>query len=101
MSPWEPPADAGLTIAISDANEHHQAGHLINELEALAEAQVHLDAWRAGIVHQAREKKYTWQTIGSALAITKQAAQQRYGHKDHWTAADTAAGLTPSMLAKP
>lgn len=107
MSPWEPPADAGLTIAISDANEHHQAGHLINELEALAEAQDHLDAWRAGVVHQARDKyspnhrQYTWQTIGSALGITKQAAQQRYGHKNHWTAADTTAGLTPSMLAKP
>lgn len=49
----------------------------------------------------AREAGSTWEQIGDALAITKQAAQQRYGHKDHWTAADTAAGLTPSMIQAP
>lgn len=101
MTAWTPPADAGLTIAISDANEHHQANNLNSELAALAEAQDHLDAWRATVVHQAREKGYTWEAIGRALAISKQAAQQRYGRKNYWTAADTAAGLTPSMLAKP
>ena len=52
-------------------------------------------------VHKAKSAGATWEQIGDALAITKQAAQQRYGHKDPWTAADTAAGLTPSMLAKP
>jgi len=101
MSPWEPPADAGLTVAISDANEHHQAGHLIMELEALAEAQQHLDAWRATVVHQARANGSTWEGIGNALGVKKQAVQQRYGRKDHWTTADTAEGLTPSMLTRP
>ena len=96
---WAPPADAGLTVAISDANEHHQAGEPINELEALAEAQHHLDAWRAAVAHQAHENGHSWSTIGTALGITKQAAHQRYGKKNHWTAADTAAGLTPSIFS--
>lgn len=50
-------------------------------------------------VQRARVAGATWEQIGDALAITKQAAQQRYGRKNHWTAADTAAGQTPSMFS--
>jgi hypothetical protein len=96
MTNW---ADAGLTVAISDANEYHQAGEPISELEALADAQTYLNTWRSMVVHDAHANGHTWATIGNALGITKQAAQQRYGHKNHWTAADTAAGLTPSMFS--
>lgn len=50
-------------------------------------------------VAAARNAGSTWQEISTALAITKQAAQQHYGPKSHWTAADTAAGQTPSMFS--
>ena len=50
-------------------------------------------------VAKCRDAGCTWEQIGDALGITKQAAQQRYGHKNHWTAADTAAGQTPSMFS--
>lgn len=58
----------------------------------------HLTRAIAETVTSARNHGATWQEIGDALAITKQAAQQRFGHKNHWTAADTAAGQTPSMF---
>lgn len=58
-----------------------------------------LETATADLVHQARDERVTWLEIGQALGITKQAAQQRYGHKNHWTAADTAAGQTPSMFS--
>jgi len=61
--------------------------------------QLELDI--AADVKTLRDAGVTWELIGSELGISKQAAQQRYGHKDHWTATDTAAGLTPSMLRKP
>lgn len=50
-------------------------------------------------VERARANGATWKEIAEALHVTKQAAQQRYGRKDHWTAADTAAGLTPSIFS--
>ena len=50
-------------------------------------------------VRTARTNGATWEQIGNALHITKQAAQQRYGHKDHWTTADTTAGHTPSIFS--
>ena len=73
-------------------------------LDALA--SIHNVTYRAELataqtVDAARAEGATWSTIGMALGMTKQAAQQRYGHKDYWTAADTTAGLTPSMLSKP
>jgi len=73
-------------------------------LEAIRQANVAIRNHTRGIsrdVALCRNAGCTWEQIGDALDITKQAAQQKYGRKDHWTAADTAAGLTPSMLAKP
>ena len=52
----------------------------LNDLQDLANERADLDLriWRSVIV--ARTKGLTWEQIGTALGVTKQAAQQRYGH---------------------
>lgn len=50
-------------------------------------------------VAAARHAGVSWEQIGKALETSKQAAQQRYGTDHRWTAADTAAGLTPSIFS--
>jgi hypothetical protein len=71
-------------------------------LESVRTANAELHQLELDIAYDiaaARNAGVTWQAIGDALTITKQAAQQKYGHKDHWTAANTAAGRTPSMFS--
>jgi len=50
-------------------------------------------------VKAARDAGVPWSAIGDALQVTRQAAQMRYGHTNHWTAADTTAGQTPSIFS--
>jgi hypothetical protein len=35
----------------------------------------------AGIVHELRESGISWESIGTKLGVTKQAAQQRFGDR--------------------
>lgn len=69
-------------------------GQSINELEELEGARAQLDALIADAVTHAHES-HSYATIGNALGVTRQAAQQRYGPKKTWTAADTMAGQHP------
>lgn len=73
-------------------------------LESVRTARAELRQLELDIAYDitaARNAGVTWSAIADALGTTKQAAQQKYGPRNHWTAADTAAGLTPSMLTKP
>lgn len=48
-------------------------------LEAVKAAQVGVDIIARQAVAMARQDGETWESIGRALGVTKQAAQQRYG----------------------
>ena len=53
-----------------------------DQLDAVEYAQrevEHKKAWRAKVVCEARAAGATWEQIGKALGVSKQAAQQRYG----------------------
>ena len=70
-------------------------------LEAMRLQQAKIQDLTRGIIQyvdNARADGATWAQIGDALGITKQAAQQHYGYTSQWTAANTAAGLTPSIF---
>jgi hypothetical protein len=84
---------ANLTGVLTDAEHFIRERQEINELEALAETQSRLRAWTEDAVTEARSAGHSWATIGTALSITKQAAQQRYGNTRKWTKADTEAGM--------
>ena len=51
----------------------------VERLRDAAALMIHVDASRRALVLQAREEGSSWDTIGDALGITRQAAQQRYG----------------------
>lgn len=80
---------------IEDAQEARecftQAEH-VNTLESLYTVTRWADGAIRTAVHEARSEGQTWQTIAEALNVTKQAAQQKYGHTRKWTKADTEAG---------
>jgi hypothetical protein len=53
--------------------------HLRWQLVAANELSSVATNWRAQLVVDAREEHWTWQEVGDALEISRQAAQQRYG----------------------
>lgn len=56
-----------------------EAGHGQLALEAVAAARAGLDVLERQAVAMAREQGSSWAGVGSALGISKQAAQQRFG----------------------
>jgi hypothetical protein len=86
-----------LDTHIGSANDNGQS--TLKCLTHLHVAATDVEIATVDAVQKARHERVTWLEIGQALGITKQAAQQRYGHQDNWTAADTTAGLTPSMFS--
>ena len=51
----------------------------VHALEAVAAAQAGVDVIARQAVAMARQDGETWEAIGTALGVTRQAAQQRYG----------------------
>lgn len=56
-------------------------GNHAHDLAQLAAERARIEATTTKTVQAAREAGQSWQTIGDALGISKQAAQQRYGAK--------------------
>jgi hypothetical protein len=57
-------------------------GDLLDMLGALRTVELAVSAARRAVVAEAREAGTTWEEIGDALGITRQAAQQRFGQAD-------------------
>lgn len=57
---------------------HTATGDHLHDLAQLATQRAELDHRIAARVAQAREAGRTWEQIGAALGVTKQAAQKRY-----------------------
>lgn len=56
-------------------------GEPIAELRALREEQRRLERSISELVRRARVQGYSWQAIGGALEISKQAAHKRFGRR--------------------
>lgn len=80
----------GLANHVAEAKDAMTEAHLAQEndtraqwdreeLHHLAAARFHLDRITCAAVQSARLDGASWAQIGTALGITKQAAQQRYG----------------------
>lgn len=69
-------ACASMTIAAQWPDEH-----MWQRLHSARAARVGAEALEAELVREARESGESWASIGDALGITKQAAQQRYGQR--------------------
>lgn len=67
------------SMAYSSAIERMDNREAIYALEAVKTAQVGVDVIARQAVAMARKDGETWEKIGAALGVTKQAAQQRYG----------------------
>ena len=50
----------------------------LDRLSALYSVTVNLDDFQKTLVNTARTESATWEQIGAALSVTKQAAQKRY-----------------------
>ena len=60
----------------------------IDRLRAGADLQTHLARWLPAVAEAARQEEgASWTTIGHALTITRQAAQQRFGRPTRKVAA--------------
>jgi hypothetical protein len=66
-------------VALVEADQRHTAGNTIGELVSLTDAEIMLTAWLQETVKTARDKGESWLTIGNAIGVTRQAAQQHYG----------------------
>ena len=55
---------------------------LMNQLGLVRIVERAAEMVRKVIVQEARDEGITWQEIGDALGVTKQAAQQRYGNQN-------------------
>lgn len=78
------PADVDVAVEPNSSSDQGAAAprskaHLRWQLVASNELSSVAQNWRAQLVVDAREEHWTWQEIGDALEITRQAAQQRYG----------------------
>src|SRR3989442_898824 len=51
----------------------------LQALAVLRAVRTSMDGWAEEVVKEARARDVSWSVIGSALGVTKQAAQQRYG----------------------
>jgi hypothetical protein len=58
---------------------HNESGVLDDALRGLGGVRWHADEATAALVTRARSLDLSWQWIGDALGMTRQAAQQRYG----------------------
>jgi hypothetical protein len=67
-------------MAYASAIERMDNREALYALEAVKAAQVGVDVIARQAVAMARQDSETWEAIGAALGVSKQAAQQRYGH---------------------
>jgi len=56
-------------------------GDALGALESAGIARESMDRLELGAVRIARAQGWSWEQIGDALGVTKQAAQQRFGHR--------------------
>jgi len=82
------PALIARTVALNVGRDAYQAAmdrldnrECVYALEALAAAQAGVDVLARQAVALARQDGETWEAIGTALGVSKQAAQQRYGRR--------------------
>jgi hypothetical protein len=68
------------SMAYASAIERMDNREALYALEAVKAAQVGVDVIARQAVAMARQDSETWEAIGAALGVSKQAAQQRYGH---------------------
>lgn len=66
-----------ITLTAIDQLSNHSAGSL-DKLAALTELDRIIEDEKRTHVRMARSLGHSWATIGDALGVTKQAAQQRY-----------------------
>jgi hypothetical protein len=66
-------------LAYANAIERMDNREALYALEAVRAAQVGVDVIARQAVAMARQDGETWEAVGLALGVTKQAAQQRYG----------------------
>ena len=101
MNPLDEPAEEKMHDARAFLNrgiEHANKARTVEALCSSHAATFTLEQATAQLVADARRQGVSWHEIGMSMGMTRQAAQQRYGSRKEWTKADTAAGLTPSML---
>jgi hypothetical protein len=67
------------SMAYASAIERMDNREALYALEAVKAAQVGVDIIARQAVAMARQDGETWEGIGAALGVTKQAAQQRFG----------------------
>ncbi len=67
------------SLAYANAIERMDNREALYALEAVRAAQVGVDVIARQAVAMARQDGETWEAVGLALGVTKQAAQQRYG----------------------
>ena len=70
-----------MSTSIRTALDMAEGGEPILELRRIREAQHHLERATAQQVRRARARGYSWQAIGGALEITKQAAHKKFGKR--------------------
>ncbi len=85
----KPPRDLALiarSVALNIGRDAYQAAmdridnrEAVYALEAVATAQAGVDVIARQAVAMARQDGETWEAIGTALGVTRQAAQQRFG----------------------
>lgn len=70
----------GLDIYdLADTLQLHHVDGLLAAVTDLAKLREAADEWLTWTIMDARRAGKTWEAIGEALGVTRQAAQQRYG----------------------